>query len=131
MLNLLDKMDNLIANSGREVRASYSPDAFPVSEGEFSLLATAKRPYRKADYSIEAIGAYLLRLPELDEIWGNVCRGILRYFRHDPNRMGEWRLWLKQVERAGTLAWQKALSATQPIADTYEEDLLAIIKALI
>src|SRR5689334_10205926 len=131
MLNLLDKMDNLIANSGLEARAAHDPNTFPVSEGEFSLLVTAKREYREADHSTDAIGAYLLRLPELDEIWGNVCRGILRYLRHDPNRMGEWRLWLRQVERAVTLAWQTALNASTHIANTYEEDRLVMIKALI
>ncbi|KAK4041487.1 hypothetical protein C8A01DRAFT_34440 [Parachaetomium inaequale] len=131
MLNFFDKMDDLIVNSGKEVRDSYNPNAFLVSEGEFSLLAMAKRQYREADHSTEAIRAYLLRLPELDEIWGKICLGILRYLRYDPSRMGEWRFWLKQVERAGTLAWQKALNATKPIADTYEEDRLAMTNALI
>jgi len=131
MLNLLDKLDNLLAQSIREARAGSNPNLFPVSEDEFNLLNTAKDQYREANYSTEEVRVYLLRLPELDEIWGNVGRGILRFLPNDPNRMGEWRLWLRQVENAGTLAWQKALNAVNPITATYGEDRLVMVKALI
>ncbi|KAH6695462.1 hypothetical protein F5X68DRAFT_244124 [Plectosphaerella plurivora] len=131
MLRLLDRMDDLLINSCREARTSLgNPDAFPVTSEDFEVLANAKRRYLNADYSTEEISLYLLRLATYDGIWENVCRGILRHIQHDPSRVAEWRLWLRQVERAGSKAWEKALNFAC-FTSTVEEGKLAMMNALI
>lgn len=131
MLQLLDRMDNLLITSCREARTILgNPDTFPVTNDDFLLLADAKRPYQDTHYSQDEVNLYLLRLRALDEIWENVCRDILRHFQHNPARGGEWRLWLGYVERAGGLAWQKALNAAYFIS-MMQENKLAMMNGLI
>jgi hypothetical protein len=132
MLRRLEILDNLLSKCAREarVRSDYSK-AFPVSDDDYTLLIKAPSQYREAEYSIGEVGAYLLRLPELDEIWGHVCRGILRDLRSDPGRRGEWRLWLKQIEQAGPSAVKKTLIARELMAWTYENGHLTMINNVI
>jgi hypothetical protein len=136
MLDLLDKLDNLLARPVREAlagRNSNNIESFPVSEDELNMVIAAKKLYRETNYGVEEVRVYLLRLPEVDEIWGNVCRGILRLSRHDPTRLGtgEWHLFLKQVERCGTFAWQKAFNASVPITKTYPQWCGTMVRALV
>ena len=132
MLDLLDKLDDLLAKPAWEVwRDSNKPNSFPISEDEFNVIIAAKNRYRDAGYEAEEVRAYLSRLPDFDDIWGDVCRGILRSLRHDPSRLREWHLWLKQVERVGTQAWQKAVNASHPIATSYPQGCGGMLNALV
>jgi hypothetical protein len=136
MLRLLDRMDDLVIDAGPDARRRPlvgQPDRPPpATDGsDFALLADAKRKYRDANYNIEQVSIYLLRLPVLDEAWENICRRIQRYFSYSRDQVGVWRLWLRQVERAGTLAWQQALKTTASLTITYPKEVRAMINALI
>ncbi len=90
MLDHLDRLDNLLAKPAQDEWCQpHKLYLFPISEAEFDVVIAAKNRYRAANYKAEEVRAYLLRLPEFDDIWGGICRAILRVFRHNPNRLGE------------------------------------------
>lgn len=136
MLSLLGGMDEILITHVQEGRSFLAQvlqqtDGFPVTYDDLDLLGDAKKRYQDANHNIEQVRVYLLRLSVLDKTWVKVCRGILRYHWNTREQVGEWRQWLRQVEGAGTLAWQQALDTTASLMITYPKEVRAMIDALI
>src|SRR4051794_36258371 len=108
MVRLFENMDDLLIKTAREALQHHAGDnnlnhiPLPTSEADLRLLEAARDLYRISQFQTEEMVIYLASLPNFDAFWNDISRTILRYFQGTvQDRKGEWRVWLRQVQRAG------------------------------
>ena len=127
LILLFERMDDHLIETAREARealhhqadlsgSNHSP--LPISEIDLRVIEAARQLYQTSQFHTDDMKNYLSALPDLESLWTNLGRMILRYFQATvQDRQGEWKVWLSRVEGAGKQTWQQAFKASQPLCN--------------
>jgi len=110
---LLGRTDDFLIEMAREAVGHFDKQGSrsPIMEAQLARLEAARPDYQDPLLDTTDILKYLVSWPDIDGIWANLNRAIIRYYIETPERSDEWVMWLAQVERAGTATWHRATGA--------------------